>query len=137
MRNELELISTIEKYLNNELSAEDKAAFERNMSADPQLQEAVALQKEIMKGIENLSLKQNIQQAKNRYYRNRNLTKWGLPGGIVIVTIITILIYSAINNSHSKTGNSFPLPEFNELNEKVWADADSKVAPQKICNNNR
>src|SRR5690349_3232045 len=129
MRNELELISTIEKYLNNELSAEEKAAFEKDLSVDPQLQEAVALQQDLMKGIENLSLKQNIQLAKKRYYHNRNITRWGLSSLVVIVAVIVaLLIYSGKNNSHSKTKE----PEFNEQHQNEWADADKRITPQQF-----
>ncbi len=132
MRNELEQISTIEKYLNNELSADEKAAFEKDLSADPQLQEAVAIQQDIMKGIENLSLKQKIQVAKKRYSRNRNITKWGVTSLVVIAAIIAILIYSGKNKSHTIPNESSALPEFNEQHQKDWADADKKINPQKF-----
>jgi hypothetical protein len=133
MRNELEQISIIEKYLNNELSAEETAAFEQNLSADPQLQEALTLQQEIMKGIGNLSMKQKIQLAKKRYYRNRNITRWGLGSLVIIVaTVVAILIYAGKSNSHSIPNGSAVLPEFNEQHQKEWADADKRIAPQKF-----
>src|ERR1044072_9462614 len=109
MRNELELISTIEKYLNNELSAEEKTAFEKDLSANPQLKEAVALQQEIMQGITNLSLKQNIQLASKKYYRIRNFTRWGLASLIVITVVVAILVYSG---RKSNTDVSLVLPEY-------------------------
>ena len=133
MRNELELILTIEKYLNNGLSAEEKTAFEKDLSADPQLQEAVALQREIMQGIGNLSLKQNIQLARKKYYRIRRFTKWGLASLIVIAVVVGIFVYSGRKSNHSL---SFPLPEYNELHQKQWADADKRLAPQKFLINN-
>ena len=132
MRNELELIVTIEKYLNNGLSAEEKTAFEKDLSADPQLQEAVALQREIMQGITNLSLKQNIQLAKKKYYRIRNFTKWGLASLVVIAVVVAILVYSGKKSNNSL---SFALPEYNELHQKQWADADKRLAPQKFLIN--
>ncbi|AEV97191.1 hypothetical protein A4D02_17510 [Niastella koreensis] len=93
MRNELELLATIEKYLNNEMTAGEKAAFERELSADAQLQEAVTLQQEVMKGIDNLIVKQQIKQARKRFYRNRNFTRWGLTGLVVVIAIVSILYY--------------------------------------------
>lgn len=132
MRNELELISIIEKYLNNELSAEERTMFEKELSADPQLQEAVALQREIMQGIANLSLKQNIQLARKKYHRIRNFTKWGLASLIVIAVVVAIIVYSGRKSNNSL---SFELPEYNELHEKQWADADKRLAPQKFLIN--
>ena len=118
MRNELELISTIEKYLNNELSAEEKTEFEKKMSVDQQLQETVALQQEIMGGIENLVLKEKIEKARKKFYRIRNFTKWGLTGLAVVVTIISILFYFGKINNHKKEFNASTFPEYNELHKK-------------------
>ncbi|HEY8898770.1 MAG TPA: hypothetical protein VIM79_28270 [Niastella sp.] len=132
MRNELELISTIEKYLNNGLSAEEKTAFEKELSADPQLQEAVALQREVMQGITNLSLKQNIQLARKKYYRIRNFTKWGLASLIVTAVVVVLLVYLGRKSNNSL---SLGLPEYNELHQKQWADADKRLAPQKFLIN--
>ncbi|OQP54433.1 hypothetical protein [Niastella populi] len=132
MRNELEQISIIEKYLNNELSAEEKAAFEKNLQADPQLQEALTLQQEIMKGIDNLSMKQKIHWAKKRYYRNRNITRWGLTSLIVIAVVTAIIIYSGKNKSQSSIKELPALPAFNEQHRNEWADADKKIPPQKF-----
>ncbi|MBO9203717.1 MULTISPECIES: hypothetical protein [Niastella] len=127
MRNELELIATIEKYLNNEMSAEEKAAFEKNMAADPHLQEAVALQQEVMQGINNLHLKQKIQLARKRYYRHRNLTRWGLTGLVIIITIISILYYLRHHHTYKE---KHAVVELNEQGQQQWADADKRLIPQ-------
>src|ERR1044072_4298628 len=107
MRNELEQISTIEKYLNNELSAEDRLAFEANVLADEQLQESVALQREIMQGITNLSLKQKIQRAQKKYYRMRNFTRWGLVAIIIVAAVVAFLLYSGRKSDHPKANEAF------------------------------
>lgn len=130
MRNELELIATIESYLNKQLSAEEIAAFEKRLSEDQQLQEEVILQREIMEGIEQLILKQQILQVRKKIHRVRNFTKWGLTGLSILVLIISLLYYNSKISKHRKTYNGTSLPEYNELHEEKWADADKNIAAQ-------
>lgn len=129
MRNELEQISTIEKYLNNELSAEDRLAFETNMSSDVQLQESVALQREIMQGITNLSLKQKIQRAQKKYYRIRNFTKWGLVAIIIIAAVVALLLSQGRNSDQPKTNES------SALHQQQAENTDTRISPQKFLIN--
>ena len=121
MRNELELLATIEKYLNNEMTADEKAAFEKELSADPQLQEAVTLQQEVMKGIDNHHIKQQIKLARKRFYRNRNFTRWGLTGLVIIITIVSILYYLKQQHHHTYKGKQIT---------DVLADADKRLPSQ-------
>src|SRR5689334_14866847 len=91
MRNELELLATIEKYLNNELSVDERAAFEKQLAVDLQLQEAVALQQQILKGIERAAYKQQIQLARKKFYLRKNFIKWGFGGVIISAAIIALV----------------------------------------------
>ena len=54
MRNELENIEIIEKYLRDELSASDKKAFEEKLKTDTNLQKEVELQREVVEGIKRI-----------------------------------------------------------------------------------
>lgn len=67
MRNELEHIEIIEKYLRNELSFEEKKVFEEKLKTDVKLQKEVATQRDIITGIERLGIKQTIQVAHKKY----------------------------------------------------------------------
>ncbi len=129
MRIELELIEKIERYLKDQLSEAEKKAFEEQVAKDPVLQEEVALQREIIKGIERAALRQRVQKAGIRYKQGRNFLKWGSASlGIILITL-AVLYYregSAHRSSYADTG----LPENNESGGKNWADADRNLEAQ-------
>lgn len=127
MRNELELLAVIEKYLNKELSAEEKAAFEKQMAADPQLQESVMLQQQIVKGIERAAYKQHIQTARTKFRFKRNFIKWGVTGVVVATFIIALFYYFGKTSPAEKAQGTSFLPEYNELHQNIWADADKRL----------
>jgi hypothetical protein len=93
MRNELEIIETIERYLQNQLSPTERTAFEQQLAQSPQLQEQLALQQEIMKGIDRASLRQKVKQAGSRYKLRRNIGRWGSAGLIITLTIVALVYY--------------------------------------------
>lgn len=125
MRPQLELTELIDKYLRNELSPADKAAFEQRMATNAELQEQVQLQREVMKGIERAALKQRAQDAWKQYNSGQNLWKWGLSTIAVLVVAAAVLFYASNSNRNS-------LPDLNENGEKVWADADKYLPSQKF-----
>ena len=63
MRTELELIQKIEAWLDGSMPAEDRRLFEEDMLRDTHLLEEVALQQEVMNGIESAALRQKIQRT--------------------------------------------------------------------------
>lgn len=130
MRNELELMEKIEQYLNDQLSPDEKTAFEQQMAADPTLREDVLLQQELMKGIERAHLTQQIQQAKTRFKQIRNFTKWGLTGLGIAIILGVVYYYVHKNNNAQQVYEGKALPAYNEAGEKQWADADSNITAQ-------
>ena len=159
MRNELEIIETIERYLQNQLSPTERTAFEQRLAQSPQLQEELALQQEIMKGIDRASLRQKVKQAASHYKLRRNLGRWGSAGLIIAVTILAIVYYQKetpatrpspassnlprFDQKVADTNHPSPLttppsplsvqlPEKNEAGEKNWADADKSLLPQQF-----
>jgi len=92
MRTELELIQKIEAWLDGSMPAEDRRLFEENMLRDTHLLEEVALQQEVMNGIESAALRQKIQRAGRRWSRARNLRNWGGAGLAVIVLTAAIFL---------------------------------------------
>ena len=104
MRTELEIIEKIERYLTGQLSAEEKAAFERQLAADPDLREALRLQEEIMMATQRISARQSVQRARRHYLRTRHLVRWG-GLGLGLIAAITLLI--CIQHSRHSTGSGF------------------------------
>lgn len=97
MRDELQRIEQIERYLEGNMSAEEKTGFEQEMSGDPQLQNDVKLQQDLMQGIKRQALRTDIQQAHQRFVNggagggNGNFFSsakffWSL-GGLAVLTV--------------------------------------------------
>lgn len=127
MRPELDLIEKIEKYLKGELSGNEKAEFEKQLSHDPSLQKEVKLQQDIINGIQRAALKLKLKKAYHKYMRGKNFLKWGGSGmGIVVATAGILFFTHALN--HNKF--TYPLPSTNELGTKVWCDADKYIPGQ-------
>jgi len=135
MRNELELMEKIERYLRHQLSAEEKAAFEQQMANDPALQEDVKLQQEVMKGIERASLQQHIQQAKIQFRRGRNFTRWGSAGLGVAILVTAIWYYTHQKDQAATPYTGKELPAYNETGGQQWASADSNIMAQVFAIN--
>ena len=129
MRIELELIEKIERYLKDQLSEAEKKTFEEQMAKDPALQEEVALQREVMKGIDRAALRQRVQKAGIRYRQVRNFLKWGSAGlGIILITLA--VLYYRNGSTHQPSNAGTRLPEYNETGGKNWADADRNLEAQ-------
>jgi hypothetical protein len=99
MRPELELIEKIEQYLNGELSAADKAAFESQLAADPDLREAIRLQQDIQGALDRASLTSSIRRAKLHFYRGTWLRWGGFGLGLAAVALATVLL---VTHRHSQ-----------------------------------
>jgi len=138
MRNELENIEMIERYLLNEMTAEERNSFEIKMNGDATLREAVKVQRELMKGMNRIGLKKSIAKAKMKYNWFKNGTSFGL--GAVIVTGLTVGVMwvagsfsETISTQNTETNNS--LPQLNENGDTTWADADKYLPVQKFSIN--
>ena len=94
MRNELENIERIEKFLRNELSADDKRAFEEQLKTDESLQSQVAQQRDAVNGIERLGAKASIQTAYKKYNFRKNGLKFGL-GSILVLALASSFIWNS------------------------------------------
>ncbi|HLP14484.1 MAG TPA: cytochrome c [Flavobacteriales bacterium] len=138
MRNELTNIERIERYLRNELSPTEHAAFESELKTNSKLGEEVRLQKDILKGIESIALKSMAKKAYKKYTLGKGFKKWGLIGGGTL--LVFAASYFALNYFNSSALDNKPevtyeLPELNENGEKVWADADKYLPYQKFTLN--
>ncbi|MCC6371665.1 MAG: cytochrome c, partial [Bacteroidia bacterium] len=118
----------IDQYLHNQLNASDKKAFETELSANENLRKEVELQREIMKGIEQLGMrteiKQSIKKTKfKKLVRNIALATTGLA-------IVAGVVYY-VTTQKSPLKKSEILHELNEKGEANWSEAD-RILPSQL-----
>jgi hypothetical protein len=117
MRNELEQLELIDRYLQNRLSGEELVVFQKQMADDGSLVEMVNEQRFIHELVIDhalIDVKKKLQaiDANNKDSSNGNIKKWGAAGlGIVLVLIATLF--------------------FKEKDEPVTKGNDKVVTPSK------
>jgi cytochrome c2 len=132
MRKELELLETIEKYLQNSLTEAEKLAFEKRLQSDPALQKEIVLQRELIQGINRVAIKQSVQKGLKKYKFNRNLKNWGLTGlTLAVFGLSSVFLYNKVNRNGNENAPQ-ELPELNEQGEKLWSDADRYLPLQSF-----
>jgi len=82
MRAALTQIERIEHYLLRQLNPQELQQFEQELKSNPELQEEVHLQQQLMQGIQLIGLKKSAQQA----YKHFRLMKW-MRRAIVLILI--------------------------------------------------
>jgi mono/diheme cytochrome c family protein len=106
MRNELEIIEQIERYLAGQLSADEKKAFEAELAQDPQLRENLSLQQDILAAIDRTTAQTAIRRARTHWLRARYLTQWGGLALCVLVATTLILILTHRLHPHIPAGTN-------------------------------
>lgn len=91
MRSELENIERIEKYLRNELSTEEMLDFDEQLKTGSALKSQVEVQKDMVEGIQRLSVKQSIQKAYSKYKTRKIFFRFGLGSIIALGLVSTVL----------------------------------------------
>lgn len=87
MRPELNQIENIERYLNNEMNAQQKTAFEQELTKNQALKEQVEHLKLVKKAVVRQALKSDIQKFAPK--KGFNFTKWATiaSAGIVLIAL--------------------------------------------------
>lgn len=123
MRNELENIELIEKYLRGELSTEERASFEEQLKTDANLQKEVELQKDVVKGIERFGVKKSISKAARKYRTFKTIKYVSIGTVLIIVSVVTYFYLNQTNFSDDnpeinkiETPLPFIHPAFNNVN---------------------
>jgi len=98
MRNELENIEKIEKYLRNELNSEDKVEFEEQLKTDSSLRKQVDSQKDAVNGIKRLGVKDSIQKAYKKYKIRKAGFRFGL-GSVILLAIVSSFLWNSTPSS--------------------------------------
>lgn len=99
MREELKEIELIDKYLNNDLSEQEKADFEKRLQEDPELSQAVQDQIDLRSGLERIQLNKEI----NSIIRGKKGGGFGKFMGPVVVLIIAVAAVFLINKKEAIT----------------------------------
>ncbi len=81
----------ISNYLQNQMSPDERAAFEEQLAADKELQYELQVQRQIIKAAEYGGLKLEFAKAIRQKIIIRNTITWGV---IIVISIATILLYN-------------------------------------------
>ena len=85
----------IDSYLQHEMSAGERAAFEQQLATDKELLQEFAIQQQIIKAAETAGLKNEFAKAIKKRLFNKRL----LQAGIVIAILATAFTFYAIKNN--------------------------------------
>lgn len=96
MREELEYIAEIDRYISGEMSEEESKAFEEKMEADENLRSEVEFYDTIRQGISRQVIKLDIKKAQYRFVKARKkatrLRRLLYGGGSLLLMIIAVLV---------------------------------------------
>src|SRR5688572_33360656 len=109
MNNNSEQIS---RYLQNEMTAEERTAFEKQMTADKELQQEVFIQEQIITAAKTAGLKNTFAKAIKRKWINKRLTQFGV--GLVILVAAALVFYAIKTSIFSGHGEGGTNTENNE-----------------------
>lgn len=101
MRNELQNIEAIERYLMNQMNAEEQAAFETQMAANQNLREQVQNQKLLQKAVSRAALRKEIQTVASVGGFFSGSGKWWL-GGVMGALFLASSIFWIVSNTKGK-----------------------------------
>ncbi|HMI77360.1 MAG TPA: hypothetical protein VK484_01135, partial [Ferruginibacter sp.] len=108
----------IDRYLQGEMSAGEKAAFEKQLSIDKELQEELHVQQQLIKAAMHAGLKHEFARA----VKNRIITRRLTVTGIILVILGTAFLFYALKTgwfSHKNLQedvHAFSKPETFDIN---------------------
>jgi cytochrome c2 len=125
MNNYTELIS---KYINGDLSATEKTAFETELNSNAELKKEYKLQVNITKGAERMGLKNQLNASFKKVRTKKRLQKSVIGLAIALAVAGAILIVkNTAQQSHSENKVMY---ELNEEGKNTWAEADKQLESQ-------
>lgn len=116
----------IDRYLSDRMSAADKAEFEKQIKANPQLKAEVELQREVMRGVERYGMRQSARKGLKKASVKTKVVKWGIA---LAITAAVAAVAWVAKDKFSREHNNIRY-ELNEEGKKQWADADRNLTPQ-------
>ncbi len=111
----------IDRYLQNEMSAEEKNLFEEKLATDKNLLQELNIQKQIIMAVENAGLKNEFAKAIKKRFITKQLIRWGIIAGLGIAAFIFYALKNdffrnAKKGEKSSSSKSFPAPEKFDIN---------------------
>ena len=106
----------IDRYLQNEMSADEKTAFEEKLASDKNLQEEFNIQKQIIKATQNAGLKNEFAKAIKKRIITKQLIHWGIIaaiglGAFIFYAVKTDLFSHIAKGEKGAIAKGFPAPE--------------------------
>lgn len=134
MRQELQNIEYIERYLENSLSPSDKRKFEQHLKEDAQFRAAVNLQRQLIEQVKEQAFLQDIAQHHRDFLAQEKQSTsgfgWALPiGGLLLLALVGAWWY--------QQSNAAPVPP--PLSEQVVEETpelpveELRQAPQQLA----
>ena len=102
MNNNTEKIS---RYLQGEMSSEERTAFEKQLSADKNLQEEFFIQQQIIKAAETAGLKNEFANGIRKKIINQRLVQWGIPAILLVAAFVFYAVKTNLFSRHSTKEN--------------------------------
>lgn len=135
MRPELEYIEKIERYLLGELDKEEMLQFEQQLKTDSHLAEQVAMQRLLMKAVENAGLRKTLNHIHSSSYDNpyaRRMQVWGkyiAGGAFVLLLIAGLLLWNKNDNAVDpvRADREFRRDSLSHEIEKAMNEKDTAV----------
>ena len=116
----------ISRYINNELSAAEKTAFEADLQTNLQLKKEYDLQLQVIQGVKRLGLKQEIKSSFKKNKTQKSLKKAVVTLAVTLAVIGAVLLVKKIAN----TSPNHILHELNEQGTTNWSEADKTLEAQ-------
>lgn len=116
----------IDKYLNNELSPEEKKAFEEQLQTNTELKAEYDLQLDVVKGVQRMGIKTQVQRSFRKAKMGKTMMR------IAVVSLTAIVVLSAAyfaKKKLEKPANNIKY-ELNEGGTNNWAEADKVLEGQ-------
>lgn len=118
----------IERYLNGELSAEGKLAFEQQLKENPELQKELDLHQLTQNLIKRAAIRNMVQQSGKSYHFRKTLTTAGII--VLIVAIAALILFLKTSGGTASEANQKEQIEQSLLEEMNKELAFENVDPQ-------
>lgn len=117
----------IDRYLRNEMTASEKADFEKQLETNAELTKEFNLQKQVMKGIQRAGLRSEVNSGFKKGSFKTKAGKWFIGVAITVLTIATVMVVKTKLFDAKKENIRYALTEENTKN---WSDADKYLESQ-------
>src|ERR1700741_4491889 len=97
MRNELETMDTISRFLMNRMDATERRSFENEMNQDAALREQTTTQQTLMEGIKRMKLRQEINAAKQTFKMIRTVKTILVGAAVAIGVTAAVIAWARVN----------------------------------------